>query len=265
MAEDNTPKDDTNISFFQKIGKGFKKSDQQGKYVAVYVGIGFIVAFLFMASLAPQVGEKLGSLSVKKQSQESQAGYVLKTGTIIFTASPTTVNAGEQTVLKWNAPQRDGYTRCTASGASDWTGTKEITGSQLATPTGTRTVYTLACNKKGAVDVAVIEVKASTTQGGGSNVPAGAKNPPCFVAGQTGAAGYGDSDGNGYVDKADADLILKAVAGLSDGPEVIRKGAQRFENADVNNDDQLTAVDALLIQRFLGGFIATFEKVCTPR
>lgn len=76
------------------------KQDQGTRFLTVYVGIGFIVAFLAIVSLAPQVGEKLGTLSVKKQTQESHAaGKPVQTlsGTCAVTPNPATLG-GQYTV-----------------------------------------------------------------------------------------------------------------------------------------------------------------------
>ncbi|MBI5456466.1 polysaccharide deacetylase family protein [Candidatus Kaiserbacteria bacterium] len=63
--------------------------------------------------------------------------------TLTFTASPTTVTAGQQSTLSWQAGN---VTSCTASGA--WSGSKSLSGSATVAPTQTST-YTLSCTGSG--------------------------------------------------------------------------------------------------------------------
>jgi hypothetical protein len=59
--------------------------------------------------------------------------------TLTFTASPTSISAGQSSTLTWSSTNA---TSCTASGG--WTGTKATAGSQVVTPAVT-TTYTLTC------------------------------------------------------------------------------------------------------------------------
>ena len=49
------------------------KGDYRVKFVSLYYGIAILILFLFLVSLAPQIGERLGLISQKKQSQQSLA------------------------------------------------------------------------------------------------------------------------------------------------------------------------------------------------
>jgi len=60
--------------------KKSRKIKTENKLLAVYIGIGIIIGFLVLLSLAPQVGQRLGFLSQKKQAQESQAAYKIPMG-----------------------------------------------------------------------------------------------------------------------------------------------------------------------------------------
>lgn len=170
MEDNEVPK---NFGLILNKVKANIKKDNQTKILALYLGIAFVVSFLFLVSLAPQIGEKLGKLSVKKQGQESKAVNI---------PSPVT-----------------------------------------RTP------------------------------------PAGSKYPPCFVDPQNPSSGYGDVDGNGLVNLDDVQIILKYLQGQPGGNMA---NSDRKVNTDVNRDGQITAVDALLIQRYTQGYIHTFPAVC---
>jgi hypothetical protein len=72
----------------------------------------------------------------------------------------------------------------------------------------------------------------------------GVKTPPCD--------GYGDVNLDGYVTQDDADLVLRYVVLLTNfTPEQIRR-------ADVDGRDGVTAVDALLITRYVQGLTNSF-------
>ena len=58
--------------FFENYKQQFSK-DHSVKFVSLYYAIGFIILFLFVLSLAPQIGNRLGIISHKKQSQQSFA------------------------------------------------------------------------------------------------------------------------------------------------------------------------------------------------
>ena len=65
------------------------------------------------------------------------------TPTLTFSASPTSITAGQSSILIWSATNA---TSCTASGG--WSGTKATSGSQNASPTST-TIYALNCTGSG--------------------------------------------------------------------------------------------------------------------
>ncbi|MBI4038010.1 hypothetical protein HY382_03125 [Candidatus Curtissbacteria bacterium] len=69
------PQDQTDLFGLKKTFKAASNQHRGMRFLAVYLGLAFLVGFLGLVSLAPQVGEKLGTLSVKKQTQESQATY----------------------------------------------------------------------------------------------------------------------------------------------------------------------------------------------
>lgn len=68
--------------------------------------------------------------------------------------------------------------------------------------------------------------------------------PPCLS--------YGDVDNNGYVEKADSDLVLKIVAGLIQATDWQKK------YADVSGDGAIEAYDPALIQQYVVGTIYSF-------
>ncbi|MFZ2555872.1 MAG: polysaccharide deacetylase family protein [Minisyncoccia bacterium] len=86
-----------------------------------------------------------------------------QTPTLTFTASPTSINAGQSSTLSWSATN---VTSCTAS--NGWTGTKALSGTQSVSPSAT-TTYTLACtgsNGNITKNVAVNIIPVAPTQPG---------------------------------------------------------------------------------------------------
>ena len=71
MKKPETPQENP-YGLIGKIYEGNKKS-HQSRLLSIYIGGALVIAFLFMASLAPQLGERLGNLAVKKQTQQSLA------------------------------------------------------------------------------------------------------------------------------------------------------------------------------------------------
>lgn len=67
------PQDQTNLFGLKKTFRAASRQHRGMRFLAVYLGMAILVGFLALVSLAPQVSEKLGTLSVKKQLQESQA------------------------------------------------------------------------------------------------------------------------------------------------------------------------------------------------
>ncbi len=68
---------------------------------------------------------------------------------------------------------------------------------------------------------------------------------------------YGDVDGNGKVEDADAVAILQHVAGI----KPLGKDFQKV--ADVNKDGKVDSIDAQLIKQYLSGKLTTFPA-CPP-
>ena len=60
---------------------------------------------------------------------------------------------------------------------------------------------------------------------------------------------WGDADGNGDVEMADALLVLRYVLGLEQLPEA------QAAYCDVNGDGVITATDALMIMRYILGLV----------
>lgn len=71
---------DNNLNPFglRKAAEAARRGPSHIKFLFLFVGTGIVMSFLVLASLAPQVGDKLGTLSVKKQIQESQAALKVK-------------------------------------------------------------------------------------------------------------------------------------------------------------------------------------------
>ena len=55
----------------------------------------------------------------------------------------------------------------------------------------------------------------------------------------------GDLDCDGYLTRADADILLRLIAGLQVPDEI------QFDTADMNCDDRLSAADLTLLKRLL--------------
>ncbi|HEY4499451.1 MAG TPA: polysaccharide deacetylase family protein [Candidatus Paceibacterota bacterium] len=90
--------------------------------------------------------KKKGALTVDDFSLAKSGGVTpppIPAATLTFTASPTSITAGQQSTLTW---QSANATSCTASGG--WTGTKPISGNETVTPSQTST-YSLSCTGAG--------------------------------------------------------------------------------------------------------------------
>ena len=121
--------------------------------MTLYIGAASLLVFLALVSLAPQVGERLGALSVKKQTQESLAAALQSPSraiTLTFEASPQAVTGGRSATLTWSA---ENAVNCLASGG--WQGLKPPKGRELVTPTQT-TTYTLNCQESAEKSVTVV-------------------------------------------------------------------------------------------------------------
>ncbi|MBI4157576.1 hypothetical protein HY502_01900 [Candidatus Woesebacteria bacterium] len=243
MGEDAPP-----VSILRRIGKQFPK-DAPSRLIAVYLGVGIIVAFLFLASLAPQLGQKFGNLSTRKSAQQSEAATI-NTGPFRTTASAYTVKAGQQVTLSWNAAQF-GYTNeCAISGAIDFQG-KVSPSSQKTVRVNSSTTYTISCTKyQGGTspwrtDVAQTRIKAinSLSDQGSCRIVGGS---PYY---------YGDMDNNGILERADADIILRIVTKI---PPYNSPTQTQIDQADVDDTPftastiaDVTSTDALMVLRTL--------------
>lgn len=66
---------DNNLDPFglRRAAEAARKGPTHIKFLFVFVGVGIIMSFLVLASIAPQVGDRLGQLAVKKERQKSFA------------------------------------------------------------------------------------------------------------------------------------------------------------------------------------------------
>ena len=92
--------------------------------------------------------------------------------TLTFSASPTTITAGQASTLSWSSTNA---TSCTASGPTGWSGTKATSGTQSVSPTVT-TAYSLTCTGLGGsvtksanvtvtISIAPLQVTLSSASG----------------------------------------------------------------------------------------------------
>jgi hypothetical protein len=83
---------------------------------------------------------------------------------ITFTASPTSLRAGEQATLQWSATNA---TACTASGG--WSGTRAVSGSVQSAALQATTSFDLACSGPGGntSSSVTVTVSAARSKGGG--------------------------------------------------------------------------------------------------
>jgi subtilisin family serine protease len=90
---------------------------------------------------------------------------------VTLTLSPTTVNTGNSATLSWTVTNA---TSCSASGA--WTGTQQLSGSMMVTPTATGSdTYNLVCtNANGYTATAQVLTVTSSGGGGGGGGGGGA-------------------------------------------------------------------------------------------
>jgi hypothetical protein len=88
--------------------------------------------------------------------------------TLTFTATPTSVTAGQAAQLTWSA---QGATSCTASGNSGWTGNEPVSGS-TSVSVSTSGALTLTCTGPGGsiTQSVSITVKPASSGGGGGSI-----------------------------------------------------------------------------------------------
>jgi plastocyanin len=92
--------------------------------------------------------------------------------TVTFSASPTSVTAGDTTTLTWSSQNA---TTCTAGGSSAWTGSESTSGTLAVVVTATETL-TLTCNGPGgsaSQSLSVTATAAPASSGGGGAVDLG--------------------------------------------------------------------------------------------
>src|SRR3989344_1602161 len=65
-------KEEHPVGFLSELYKQVNR-DHNTRFFSLYLGLAILILFFFTVSLAPQIGEKLGLISQKKQSQESLA------------------------------------------------------------------------------------------------------------------------------------------------------------------------------------------------
>ena len=81
--------------------------------------------------------------------------------TISFSASTTTITAGQSATLNWSVSGTS--PTCTASGG--WSGGKAISGSQSVSP-GTTTTYNLSCSNSAGSDAKSVTINVNPVSGG---------------------------------------------------------------------------------------------------
>ena len=95
-----------------------------------------------------------------------------------------------------------------------------------------------------------------------TTTPTTTRVPPCYIPASlnVGTRGYGDVDGDGLISSSDAEWILQYVVGLR------TLTPEQIEAADVDGlpyvlstSTDVTAVDALMVQRYVSNLISTFN------
>lgn len=91
---------DNNLDPFglRRAAEAARRGPNHIKFLFMFVGVGIVTSFLVLASLAPQIGNKLGTLSVKKQTQESEAARGDKGG-----------NPNKSSAILWVEPSLASY------------------------------------------------------------------------------------------------------------------------------------------------------------
>lgn len=66
---------DNNLDPFglRRTAEAARKGPAHIKFLFMFIGVGVVMSFLVLASLAPQIGDRLGTLSVQKERQKSFA------------------------------------------------------------------------------------------------------------------------------------------------------------------------------------------------
>ncbi len=264
------------ISILRRL-KANAPKDAPTRFIAVYLGVGLIISFLFLASVAPQLGEKLGTLSVQKKSQESQAAITnmyLNSNPITTTATP--LKPLTIVTLRWSITRTSSglpyYASCmgksSGTGNSPWSGDKNVSllrGMSYVQPSQT-TTYTLECKTRDRVPKTetkevTIHIAAPTGSSGTESSASG--SGPCYP--------YGDVNGDQLVTAKDAEMILQYTAGLYQSDpnryQELKVVEMRQKEANVtlknltDTADTVNSVDALWIQKYVANSTTIFP-VC---
>jgi plastocyanin len=160
-----------------------------GSYLVTLTDLGFPTPFQNLAVVLSQGGQVLGkiygggSFPVTVTPGQYVLTFIATPGaqnygmysidiasavpTVTFTASATTVAAGETVTLTWSSQNA---TACTASGSTAWNGPEPTSGSTAVAVSGTETL-SLTCSGPGGtsapMSVTVTATPAATSSGGG--------------------------------------------------------------------------------------------------
>jgi plastocyanin len=159
-----------------------------GSYTVTLTDLGFPTDFQNLAAVFSQGGQVLGKIYGSNAfSVDTTAGqYVLTIvatpgmdnyglysvniasakPTLTFSASPTTVTAGQTVQLTWSA---DSATTCTASGSSTWSGNEPVSGTASVAISADVTLMLTCTGTGGSVtqSVAITATPAASSGGGG--------------------------------------------------------------------------------------------------
>lgn len=71
---------DNNLDPFglRRAAEAARRGPNHIKFLFLFVGTGIVMSFLVLVSLAPQIGDKLGTLSAQKKYQQTQAALNIK-------------------------------------------------------------------------------------------------------------------------------------------------------------------------------------------
>jgi hypothetical protein len=159
-----------------------------GSYDVTLTDLGFPTNFQDLALVLSQGGQVLGKIygggtfSVNATAGQYLLTFVATPGaddyglysvkiasavppTLTFTASPTSVTAGQAVQLTWSSQNATG---CTASGNSGWTGNEAASGSASLSISSSATLSLTCTGPGGSVTQSVsVTVTAATSGGGG--------------------------------------------------------------------------------------------------
>ncbi len=127
------------------------------------------------------------------------------TPTVTISASPTSIGAGETTLLSWTATDASG---CSAS--QGWTGTKAASGTQNVGPLQSTTTFQLDCFGTGGQ--ASSTVKVTVGAGGGGTTPPPSTPPTTPPTNPPSSPATSSGGGGGAFDLVSALALLTLVA-----------------------------------------------------